>query len=183
LHYFLRVRLVHMSAVPISKKRTPQPTNLDVKELNAFLSLMKEESDRGAVLTSVALLDDLLERSIRSLVLEHARVDQLFDSGPLGSLSSRALIAFVLGILSEEEYEVCDRVRKIRNEFAHRVVCTFETPKVKDICANLIFVLKPELPRSVGAKQQYIDSVIGLLVSLSARPGIVAKRRLKYVKP
>lgn len=167
----------------MSKKRGTQKTNLELKELNTFLASLMEESDRGAVLISAALLDDLLERSIRSLLIDDSRVDQLFESGPLGSLFSRTLTAFVLGILSEQEYQVCERVRKIRNVFAHEVVCSFETPKVRDICANLMFVLNPDLKGNETSKIRFISSVVALLVSLMARPGVVSKRRLKYVKP
>jgi hypothetical protein len=42
-----------------------------LKEFMAFLDSLNEESDSGAVLISAAILDDLLERSIESFLLDH----------------------------------------------------------------------------------------------------------------
>jgi mannitol operon repressor len=145
------------------KKHSPRKANLDLKELIRFLESVKKESDRGAVLILAALLDDLLELSIRSLLLDHVRTDQLLDNGPLGSLGSRALAAFVLGILSESEYQECERVRKVRNVFAHEVDCTFETTKVKEICSSFVSVLNPRT-RGANPRNQYLHSSIDLLI-------------------
>ena len=86
--------------LPMAKRRSPRKTDLDVKEFLPFLESLTKESDRGAVLISAAKLDDLLERSIRSLLIDHPLVDQLLERGPLGSAYSRALAAFVLGVVS-----------------------------------------------------------------------------------
>lgn len=71
-------------------------------------------------------------------------------------------------------------MRKVRNAFAHTVSCSFETPKVKDICSNMVFILKPSLKRDESARQQYLTTAIALLVSLWGRPLEVSKHRLKY---
>jgi hypothetical protein len=39
-------------------------THPHLKEFTAFLDLLNKESARGAVLISIAMLDDLLERTI-----------------------------------------------------------------------------------------------------------------------
>lgn len=57
-----------------------------LKEFQEFLDLLNKESDRGAVLVAAAMLDDLLERSIRGLLIEQKEVNQLFEglAAPLG---------------------------------------------------------------------------------------------------
>ncbi len=164
----------------MSKKRSPRKADLDFQEFQAFLNNLKKESDRGMVLISGALLDDLLERCICSLLLDHPRVNQLFESGPLGSLSSRALMAFLLGILSDSEYQECERVRKVRNFFAHEVGCTFQTQKVKDICSSFSFIANTE---GGDSRSHFLASAIALFLALWKRPSHVSQRRLTYVKP
>jgi mannitol operon repressor len=168
--------------IPMYKKRSLRKTDLDVKELLPFLESLTKESDRGAALVSAALLDDLLERSIRSLLIDHPLVDQLLERGPLGSAYSRGLAAFALGILSESEYQECERVRSVRNVFAHEVTCTFQTPKVTGICSDFKFILNPST-KGTDPRNQFLTSAIGLLVKLMKRPSDVSNRRLKYVEP
>ena len=168
--------------IPMSKKRTPRKTNLEIKEFSAFVEALTKESDRGAVLISAALLEDLLERCIRSFLLDDERVDQLLcTSGPLGTLWARSIAALLLGILSETEFQECESVRKVRNAFAHGLEGSFENQRVKDICSNFVFTAKPGA-KNGQPRSQYLASAIALLLSLSRRPTNISKRRLHYVE-
>jgi mannitol operon repressor len=113
--------------IPMAKKKSPRKANLDEKEHETFFNELKKESDRGMVLITAALLDDMLGRCIGSFLIDNPRVDQLLDNfnGPLGSLGARALAAFSLGLLSESEYKDCDLMRRVRNSFAHNCELRF----------------------------------------------------------
>lgn len=169
--------------IPMAKKANPRKARLDWKQFEAFMDSLTKESDRGAVLISAALLDDLLERSIRSLLLDQSITDELFGNDrSLGSTGSKMRVAFALGILSESEYQECERMIRVRNTFAHEVSCTFETQKVKDICLNFELGLKPESIKTVEPRGRFFTSALILLSTLWRRPSEVSKRRLKYVE-
>jgi hypothetical protein len=128
------------------------------------------------------MLDDLLQRSVSAYLLDHAEIERLLDgfNAPLGTLSARALAGFALGVLSEREYRECERLRKIRNIFAHNVHVSFADQNVKDMCANLDFSAKDYEGVVVGAKGQFMTAATGLILNLTNRPHYAAQRRLKY---
>lgn len=83
----------------MSERRPFEETHPHLREFTAFLDELNKESERGAALIAGAMLDDLLERSIRSFLLDHEEVVRLLKgfNAPLGTLSARALVAFALG--------------------------------------------------------------------------------------
>lgn len=153
-----------------------------LREFTAFLDALNKESERGAALIAAAMLDDLLGRSIKAFLVEDAKVEHLLEgfNAPLGSLSARALAAFALGILSAKEYQECERLRKIRNEFAHNVHSSFEDQKLRDLCANLEYSAKGAPGAPVGPKGQYTTAAVALIVGLTNRPHYATQRRLTY---
>ncbi len=171
-----------VEVIPMAKKRSPEKATFSVKEFKALLSTLKKESDRGMVLITAALMDDLLEQCIRSFLIDHRRTDQLVANfnGPLGSLGARILAAFSLGILSESEYQDCERVRKVRNSFAHGASCSFKNEKVNDICWNFSYFANI---KDGDARGNYLASSLALLLALSTRPAAVSNHRLKHVDP
>jgi mannitol operon repressor len=155
-----------------------------LREFETFLDVLGKESDRGAVLISAVMIDDLLERSILGFLIKCEETKRLLNgfNAPLGTLSSRSLAAFALGLLSESEYKECERLRKIRNIFAHDFKVTFEDQSVKDLCANLEYAAPSYDMVVVDAKGQYVTAAVGLIASLTNRPAYAAQRRLKYGK-
>lgn len=162
-------------------------SNLDesyphLKEFRKFLDALNRESERGMALICASMIDDLLERAISAFLLDHTETKRLLEgfNAPLGTLSARALAAFALGVLSEAEYRECEKLRKIRNVFAHNVHASFEDQSVKDICANLEFSAKDYGEVRVGARGQYATAATGLILGLTNRPHYATQRRLKY---
>lgn len=140
-----------------------------LREFVKFLTALNAESDRGAVLIAAAMLDDE----------ETKRLLEGFNA-PLGTLSARILGAFALGILSEREYRECERIRKIRNVFAHNVHASFGEQKLRDLCANLEGSAKDYDDVQVDAKGQFTTAAVGLISSLTNRAHYVGQRRLEY---
>ena len=48
-------------------------------EFTSFLATLNRESDRGSVLITTAVLDDLLKRIIASFLVEHGDTQKLID--------------------------------------------------------------------------------------------------------
>lgn len=159
-----------------------EETHPHLREFNEFLWALNKESERGAVLISAAMIDDLLGRTILAFLIDHAETNRLLEgfNAPLGTLSARALAAVALGLLSEKEFRECERLRKIRNVFAHDVHASFENQSVKDICKNLEMSAKDYEGVIVGPRGQFTSAAVGLILDLTNRPHYAAQRRLKF---
>jgi len=153
-----------------------------LREFSAFSIVINKESERGAVLVAATMIDDLLGRMILAFLVDHKDTSRLLDgfNAPLGTLSSRILGAFALGLLSETEYRECENIRKIRNVFAHNVHASFEDQKVKDICANLSYSAKDYGNVHVDARGQYTTGAVSLILHLTNRSVYASRRRLQH---
>jgi len=169
--------LIHMH-----DQRPFEETHPHLREFKEFLDASNKESERGLALICAAMLDDLLEKSIRAFLLDHEATARLLDgfNAPLGTLSARALAAFALGVLSEKEYRECEKLRKVRNIFAHNIHASFSDQNVKDLCANLELSTKDYGEVRVGARGQYATAATALILNLTNRPHYAGLRRLKY---
>jgi mannitol operon repressor len=159
-----------------------EETHPHLKEFSKFLAELNKESDRGAVLISAAMIDDLLGKCIISFLIDHADVESLLEglNAPLGSLSARVLVAFALGLLSEDEYHECQILRKVRNAFAHNVHVSFDDQKVRDLCKNLNMCAKDYGAVRVDARGRFTTSSTGIILNLTNRPYYAAQNRLTY---
>lgn len=90
---------------------------------NEFIQEMQAPSERGFVILGVAYLDEALKQLLAAFLLEDVgRKEEFLDgegNGPLGTLHSRIRATYLLGLISEEEYEDLERLREIRNQYAH----------------------------------------------------------------
>jgi hypothetical protein len=102
------------------------------------MALAAEESDRGYVLFLAAQIDIYLREVLESFLVAHSSVAELFDGpyAPFKSLSAKTNVAFVLGLITREEAARIDAVRKVRNVFAHELDASFDSAKVKKLCAK-----------------------------------------------
>jgi|SRR5579862_2560652 len=166
----------------MQEPRPLEETHPHLKEFGAFLSVLNKESDRGAVLISATMLEDLLGRSITAFLIDTKETSQLLEgfNAPLGTFSSRILAAYSLGIISEREYRECERIRKIRNLFAHNVHCSFEDRNTRDMCATLTYSIKDTEDSRVSPKAQFNSSAVSVILNLTNRPHYVGQRQLKY---
>jgi mannitol operon repressor len=151
-------------------------------EFNSFLKELNKESDRGAALISIAMLDDLLKNIILAFLIDDKDTPKLLSgfNAPLGTFSARIITAFSLGLISEKEYKECNWLKIVRNQFAHNVHQNFSDQKVKDVCANLRFAATnipghPNLPRG-----QFLTSATALILGLTNRPYYVSQKRIVY---
>lgn len=77
---------------------------------------LEGETDRGAAVLAMAFIEGLLDEAIRSVLVNDSRVRK---SVRLGGFEAKAIWARALGIISQDVQDELDRLRKIRNVFAH----------------------------------------------------------------
>ena len=163
-------------------KASLETTPPHLKEFVAFLGELNKESERGAVLISCALLDELLTTIIRAFVLERPESERLLEgfNAPLGTLSARSVAALALGLISDIEYQETETIRKVRNHFAHEVHASFKEDRVKALCSNLKLAAKSDDTVTVNARGQFTSAAVGLILNLTNRPHYVAQKRRQF---
>jgi hypothetical protein len=163
---------------------TPMPAELKkthphLEEFWPFLQALNKESPRGKVLISTGFVEEQLKRVILAFMLDESTSRELFEGGnaPLGTLSSRISAAYALGLITHDEWHDLHLIRRIRNDFAHQVTTTFETPAVVSRCRELRSKA-PDYPGvTVGSAGQFETAAVAIIVSLISRPHYVAKER------
>lgn len=87
--------------------------------------LEKSSSDRSCVIVAAAYIDELLGylfRCFLSSPSSEKEDKELFSGyGPLSTFSSKIVLSYRLGLISNYEYKTLQIIRKIRNLFAHDI--------------------------------------------------------------
>ena len=155
--------------------------------LRIFLNTANNETDRGRALISASLIEEMLEEVLRAFLLDNVATKNLFDApnAPLSTMSAKTSASRALGLISAEEFRDIELVRKIRNAFAHSVMCAFEDRKIRD-WANALKVgmsyldgLDQDHKSRVGdPKQRFGMVTTSIICSLYNRAHYVRKDRL-----
>jgi Mannitol repressor len=127
-------------------------------------------SDHAIALMGASIAEKALEVAILSQFVDLSTDERqrLFDydkRGPLSDLSAKIKIGYAIGIYGKSTREDLDKVRQIRNAFAHTLqLVTFDTPTIADLCASLHMpetstVLSAYTSRD-NAKRRYIETVL-----------------------
>ena len=104
---------------------------------------MNAKSPRGMVLVPAAELDRLLFQALQGLLADGKGLEELIkdNDGPLSTFSARINLAHALRIINDEELRDLHLIRKIRNDFAHHIDVSFETPaivsRVRELSSSL----------------------------------------------
>ncbi len=158
------------------------------ERLHTFLNATKGETDRGRSLVAASLIEEMLEVVLRGFFLDTSATKKLFDdpNAPLSTFSAKASTSRALGLISHEEFSDIELVRKIRNAFAHSVMCSFDNDKIKSWASSLkigmssLDVLeKGHKSRVDDPKQRFGMVTTSLVTSLYNRAHYVKKERLE----
>lgn len=105
-------------------------------EYGDLLENLSGESDRGLVIAATAHVEIYLERILKAFLVDDKDVNQLFDGpyAPFGTLSGKVKAAFLMGLITSDEADRVNAMRKVRNIFAHEINASFKHSKVKKIC-------------------------------------------------
>lgn len=110
------------------------------EDFQGFLDEFQTESDRAAAVLGAAYLSESLRQMIATTLVDD---DKLLDGllepcSALGNLWSRTQAAYSMGLISEDEYDDLNKIREIRNRFAHDLQgLRFSDKWAKDKCTSL----------------------------------------------
>jgi DNA-binding MltR family transcriptional regulator len=88
----------------------------------AFMHEFVDESDRACVILASAEIELRFQQLFEKVLVTNSKLKKdLFDfRGPLGGFSSRVKLAFSMGLIDKEFFEVLEAFRAIRNEIVHK---------------------------------------------------------------
>jgi len=147
----------------------------DLTNFVAFVQELNQETDRGAALVGAALVHDRLGLLLSSHFQNQKIAHELLSNSPnapLASLSSRISASYALGLITEVEYAEATIIRRVRNDFAHRLHgLTFQDNRIGDRCREL-----KAFPYEFqgNPRQRFINSVVMLCLVLWYRPAHAA---------
>jgi hypothetical protein len=110
-------------------------------------------NDRGACILLSANVEAALEKALTNyLFFSIPRDEALFsENGPLSSFSNKILMGRAIKIYGPKTFDNLDRIRHIRNAFAHaHAPVSFATKEIKDVVNELVDleVLYPRVYRN-----------------------------------
>lgn len=123
-----------------------------------------DSDDRATGLIGAIGIETLLDRLLRTCFIDSKKeVDSLLSSNnsnaPLNSFYSKIKASYCLGLLSKMEYEDIQKIRDIRNIFAHHLYdCTFEQEDIKNICKNF-WAVKLNMLEKNTSKSNFITTI------------------------
>ena len=128
---------------------------------------LEKESDRGCVLVSAAFIESELTSLLLSfLVPQSAPANQdIFGlNGPLGTFSSKIKMAYACGLLEPSVRHDIDKIRSLRNEFAHLFEpMDFSTPEIK---SRVLDLQLNRLSEETNTRSRFIQDVVMIAASL-----------------
>jgi hypothetical protein len=133
---------------------------------------------RGLVLICATTLEELLKRCIEAHLVEHRDVKNLTNgfNAPIAGFANRILFAFAVGLISKQEYDDLTRLRKIRNEFAHSIDASFQSPNVVSHCESIKGVRTAHQDDSPRGK--FVLNAIFMVAVLEGRITEASEQRL-----
>lgn len=95
---------------------------ISFQEWSNFNQQLLKESDRGVALIGAEILNLLIEGLLKKKFLDDPNSIKKLTNGqgaPLSSLYSKTLLAYGMGLISNDEYNDLQIIRNVRNKFAH----------------------------------------------------------------
>ena len=142
------------------------------EELIDFLREFEKHDDRALALVLTAMVDVHLEDSMKECFVKMGKdkASEIFrDRGaPLGSFSAKIIMGQALGMYNGTFRGNLDRLRIIRNHFAHCAVPTsFKDSEVVKECAKLTpHELHPDAASTTEPRTQFVQASMFILMHI-----------------
>jgi hypothetical protein len=138
-----------------------------------IVSSLQSMEDRASALVLASILDLMLERAIlrKFIYLGKEKRDAIFrnPNAPLSSLSAKISVASALGCIGHEPRLQLERIRSIRNAFAHTMTgVTFDTPLISKECDKLdpqALLSGAEFEPELGTKKERFI-IVGVMIMI-----------------
>ncbi|MBB2818392.1 UNVERIFIED_ORG: DNA-binding MltR family transcriptional regulator [Rhizobium esperanzae] len=147
-------------------------------DLNRLQKTIEQLDERGLILALAAFAEEALGDLINAFLIPGDPAKQLLEgfNAPLGTFSARIKMAYSLGLVTKGQYADLDRLRRIRNDFAHTwEPISFSDQKIADHIRALRFrSLSDEFPTSLTDKVR--TSLGTLLIELRSITHQITKR-------
>jgi hypothetical protein len=132
-------------------------------------------SHRSVAIVWGAIVEEALEDSLSRAMKHLTRPEKelLFErNGPLATFSSKIIIAYRIQILDKVQQSYLNRIRHVRNAFAHGLYeLTFATKEVHDVCRLLSIA---QSARLTDPKACYCIACLRLWTRLSEHGGVLS---------
>jgi len=159
----------------------------ETKEFIEFLAAFKNESDRGAALVAASILDVRLQEILSAFFVDSSTSRDLLSgfNAPLGTFSSRASMAFSLGLIQENEFKEITVIRKIRNAYGHGwEPLTFKSGAIAALSGKLPWLGPVEHEATATLRTRFNFAIAILVSDLMWRSKLVAnERRIPKIWP
>jgi len=150
---------------------------LDPEAVKEAVMVLRRESDRGAILVAIAILDDVFTNRLTQLLDRgNSEARSRILSPPLGALSSfssKVDLAFCIGIIPKQIYDDIRLVNKLRNLCAHDwgafritqdILVKFIQPMVMKKAIDAANSVKPIFfPAGTSPKDVLVSTLAGLV--------------------
>lgn len=99
----------------------PEPEDGVFGGINLLTRSLRDLDDRGLILSLAAFAEEALGELLKAFMTPSEATTQLIEgfNAPLGTFSSRIKAAYAIGLITKDQFLDLERLRKIRNEFAH----------------------------------------------------------------
>lgn len=149
--------------------------------INQLTKSLRDYDDRGLVLALAAFAEEALGELLKAFMMPSEATAQLIEgfNAPLGTFSSRIKAAYAIGLITKEQFLDLERLRKIRNEFAHSwKPIDISKPKVAALIDGMTFSrIDDHFPNTPSEKLR--SSLSCLLVELRVSTQQVIKNGMQ----
>jgi hypothetical protein len=146
-------------------KAFQKPLETAVAALSKLTDLVihtEQQSHAAVVITATTMLDFDLERCIiasLSRCSKSLRKRMFTGYGPLATFSAKIDLAYMLGVFGADTYQEIQKIRKMRNIFAH-------SKELLSFKHEMIIGLFKELKKPTGAKGGYPQVFMACIVDI-----------------
>lgn len=137
-----------------------------IEDILIFRQALDRESDRGCALFAVSYIDDALGMLLKASLVSGSAIDKdlLGGTAPLSTFSSRILMSFYLGKISQDCRRDLDLLRKIRNDFAHNSkAISFSESSIADRCRELSFSFRE---KKTNPRAHFTSAICSILAEI-----------------
>lgn len=116
-----------------------------------------------------AFFDEVLGRLISAFLRDTKSSEDILEgfNAPLGTFSARIRAAHALGLINDAEFADCERLRKIRNAFAHSwLEVSLERDDIKSHIMSLSEPMRLASYDPMSLSSRLLNSLAGTLIAL-----------------